>query len=388
MIDNLTIQRVKDAANVVDVISDFCELKSEGHGIYGCLCPFHDDRHVGSFKVSERKNIYTCFACGAHGDSVEFLMKHEGMSFPDAIRWMGAKYSIDIDEEDSKWRDKVKHCKPHPTPPPLPMLVLPTEQVTAQLPLAKSNTLCNWLRSLPWNDEQKARVEKVLKNYAVGGMKNGMTVFWQIDENGKVRSGKMMAYKADGHRDKEANPYMKDGVQKYYSFDWMHTKLDSMGKIDLDKYDYKATLFGMHLLKWRPQATINLVESEKTALICSIAWGTNHDHLWMATGGMSNLRRETLQPLIDDDRTIILYPDRDGEEKWVRAAKEIGYDKIHINLSFMREHWKPEDGEKADIGDVILRMIRPTSSDLQQLRDLFPDTLGMLIDKLDLTVSD
>lgn len=384
MIDQLTIQRVKEAANVVDVIADFYELKNEGHGIYGCLCPFHDDRHVGSFKVSERKNIYTCFSCGAHGDSVEFLMRHERLSFPDAIRWLGAKYSIEVDEETGKWKDKMKQCKPHPIAPPLPMLTLPFEQVQAQLPMAKTNTLCNWLRNLPWNDEQLERVDKVLKNYAVGGMKNGMTVFWQIDDEGKVRSGKMMAYKPDGHRDKEANPYMKDGVQKYYSFDWMHTKLDSLGKIDLDKYDYKATLFGMHLLKWRPNATINIVESEKTALICAIAWGTNHNHLWMATGGLSNLRREALQPLIDDNRTIILYPDKDGQEKWAKEAKEIAYERLHIDSSFMPKYWQEEDGPKADIGDVILRMLRPKPSDLDKMIALNPEPMQILIDKLDL----
>ena len=61
MIDELTIQRIIDAANVVDVLSDFYTLKKTGSE-FECLCPFHADKHLGSFKVSPRKNIYMCFS--------------------------------------------------------------------------------------------------------------------------------------------------------------------------------------------------------------------------------------------------------------------------------------------------------------------------------------
>ena len=70
-IDKLTIEKIKDAASIVDVIGDFYDLKKKGVN-YECLCPFHDDRHLGSFKISPKKNTYSCYSCGAHGNSVDF----------------------------------------------------------------------------------------------------------------------------------------------------------------------------------------------------------------------------------------------------------------------------------------------------------------------------
>ena len=112
MLDRFDIQRIVDAANVVDVISDFIQLKKCGSE-YECLCPFHDDRHMGSFKVSPRINRYHCFSCEADGDAVDFLRAHAGMSFPDAIKYLGAKYGIMVEGAD---KFHPKPCKPHQPP--------------------------------------------------------------------------------------------------------------------------------------------------------------------------------------------------------------------------------------------------------------------------------
>ena len=95
MIEKSTIDRIMSVQNIVDVIGDFYELKKAGKE-YQCLCPFHGDRHLGSFMVSPSKNMFKCFSCGIAGDSIDFLQQHERLSYPDAIRWLGRKYGIDV----------------------------------------------------------------------------------------------------------------------------------------------------------------------------------------------------------------------------------------------------------------------------------------------------
>ncbi|MBQ7443134.1 MAG: DNA primase [Bacteroidaceae bacterium] len=98
MIDRATVDRILDAANIVDVVSDFVTLKRAGANLKG-LCPFHDDR-TPSFMVSPSKNICKCFACGEGGTPVHFIMKHEQLSYPDALRYLAKKYHIEIKERE------------------------------------------------------------------------------------------------------------------------------------------------------------------------------------------------------------------------------------------------------------------------------------------------
>lgn len=98
MIDNVTINKILDAANIVDVVSDFVTLKRAGANLKG-LCPFHDDR-TPSFIVSPAKNYCKCFACGEGGSPVGFIMKHEQLTYPDALRFLARKYGITIEEKE------------------------------------------------------------------------------------------------------------------------------------------------------------------------------------------------------------------------------------------------------------------------------------------------
>ncbi len=98
MIDRATINKIMDAANIVDVVSDFVTLKRAGANLKG-LCPFHDDR-TPSFIVSPAKNYCKCFACGKGGNPVGFIMEHEQVSYPDALRYLAKKYGITIEEHE------------------------------------------------------------------------------------------------------------------------------------------------------------------------------------------------------------------------------------------------------------------------------------------------
>jgi DNA primase len=97
MIDQQTIDKIIDTAQIVDVVSDFVTLRRRGINYIG-LCPFHPDKSP-SFNVSPTKNICKCFSCGEGGSPVTFLMKKEQMTFYEAIRWLGKKYGIEVEEK-------------------------------------------------------------------------------------------------------------------------------------------------------------------------------------------------------------------------------------------------------------------------------------------------
>ena len=98
MIDSRTVERIIDAANIVDVVSEFVTLKKSGMNYKG-LCPFHDDR-TPSFSVSPSRGIYKCFSCGKAGNAANFIMEHEQMTYPEALKWLAKKYNIEVEERE------------------------------------------------------------------------------------------------------------------------------------------------------------------------------------------------------------------------------------------------------------------------------------------------
>ena len=98
MIDRATVERILDAAQIVDVVSEFVTLRKRGVNYVG-LCPFHEDK-TPSFYVSPAKGVCKCFACGEGGSAVHFVMKHEQITYPEALRWLARKYNIEIQERE------------------------------------------------------------------------------------------------------------------------------------------------------------------------------------------------------------------------------------------------------------------------------------------------
>lgn len=98
MIDKATIDRIMDAANIVDVVSEFVTLRKAGVNYKG-LCPFHNEK-TPSFVVSPSKGYCHCFSCGKGGNVVGFIMEHEQMTYPEALRWLAKKYNIEIHERE------------------------------------------------------------------------------------------------------------------------------------------------------------------------------------------------------------------------------------------------------------------------------------------------
>ena len=105
MIDKTTIYRIQEAAQIVEVVSDFVTLKKRGVNYLG-LCPFHDDR-TPSFSVSPSKNICKCFSCGEGGNPVHFIMKHEQLSYYEALKYLAKKYNIEVKERELTDKEKI-----------------------------------------------------------------------------------------------------------------------------------------------------------------------------------------------------------------------------------------------------------------------------------------
>ena len=343
------VKRVIDRAKIEDVVGDFVDLRKAGVNLTG-LCPFHDDRTDGNFIVrpssipeARHGNTYRCFVCDHKGGPVQFLMEHERLSFPDAIRWLGKKYNEPVDDIPLNYTPPP----PRPKPAPLPVLEIPRPYVGRTMQIAGEQTIIfiEWLRLLPWDDEQRARLQQTLWMYCVGGWKDGRVVFWQIDHNGIPRAAKLMKYLEDGHRDKEAHP------------GWIYNQDGCRQQLEPDKHEIIKPLFGSHLLNRYPKAVINIVESEKTAIIMANYYDDFDSQIWLACGGLKFLQLDSLQPLIDQGRTIWLWPDKDGREAWQTVCDKLGYDHCRVYTHFFDTCWTPADGDKADIADIAIRMM-------------------------------
>ncbi|MGJ1042785.1 DUF6371 domain-containing protein, partial [Staphylococcus epidermidis] len=211
------------------------------------------------------------------------------------------------------------------------------------------NYFIDWLRSLPWATHQRKMLEDVLWLYCVGRYQHRV-VFWQIDEQGQPHSGKLMAYMPNtGKR-------VREGLESKPG--WMHNQDGIRQLLDLEHYGYQPTLFGLHLLNRYPKADINIVESEKTAIIMANYYDDFDSQIWMACGGLKHLQLDSLQPLIDQGRTIWLWPDKDGREAWQEVADKLGYDRCRVYTHFFDTCWTEADGDKADVADIAIRMMR------------------------------
>ena len=371
------IRAVTDAAKIEEVVKDIIGERRQDNpgGLHKagvnmtCLCPFHDDKNDGNLIIrpstlsakATGRNSYRCFVCDAKGGPVQFLMNAEKMSFPDAIRWLGKKYNIPVDDVPVNWTPPP----PKPTPPPPPPLEIPREWVSRTMKLAPMATFVTWYYSLPWSVAQISRMHNTLWQYCVGGWRDHRVVFWQIDSDGVPRAAKLMAFYEPGHpkcghRVKEQHPgwiYNQDGCRQICKPD-EHTIL--------------KPLFGSHLLKRYPNATVNVVESEKTAIIMANYYGGLDSQLWLACGGLKFLQLESMQPLIDQGRRVWLWPDKDGIEKWQEVADKLGSEQVQVYTKFFDTCWEPQDGDKADAADITIRIMgdpnfKPRSSDSQSV---------------------
>ena len=217
------------------------------------------------------------------------------------------------------------------------------------------NTLCDYERNpfvmflLNLFPENQKGVWQTVRNYFVGTFE-GKTVFWQIDQSRKIRTGKMMLYNVETGK-RIAQTFMnRHGEMIEIKANWIHVRLKKQRKLKAD-FNLKQCYFGEHLLFVESEKAVAVVEAEKTAIICSIRFP---ELLWISTGGKQNLSAEGLKRL--GNRKIILYPDSDGFVKWQEIAQYAAGCGVNVKLSSLIES-RTGAKEKAngyDLADYLI----------------------------------
>lgn len=197
-------------------------------------------------------------------------------------------------------------------------------------------------------------VEGLIDEYRIGVTKSRATIFFQIDQEGRCRTGKIMKYDSEtGHRIKDPNVPGR--------VTWVHSLKKTSGLLPKD-WELSQCLFGEHLLPQHPQQTVALVESEKTAIIAA---GLMPQYLWLATGGKSciNDRLNVLK-----GRKVIASPDVDGFQEWTdKLAK---FPDLGITVSpLLQQAAMPEDlAAHIDIADWLIRCHNVTTCHSERSR--------------------
>lgn len=211
------------------------------------------------------------------------------------------------------------------------------------------------------------QIEEVYQNYALGATKNKEVIFWQIDINGSVRTGKIMQYNHEtGRRIKHESG----------SIDWVHNKLKKSGTLPED-YNLQQCFFGEHLLKLYPDKTVAIVESEKSAIIASAIIS---DSIWLSTGQLNGLSIEKAKVL--KGRNVILFPDLGGYDKWCVKADEIKLSiECKIKVSTILEDIATEEqrAKGLDIADYMIEELKTKTSE-KHIQSTFTPELQSMID--------
>jgi hypothetical protein len=255
---------------------------------------------------------------------------------------------------------------PKPTEPPYPIGIIPFSYVERSASYQSNfvRFLCEFLTT--------EQISSIGDKYAIGATKNKEIIYWQIDSKGKVRTGKIMQYDPlTGKRIKHESG----------AIDWIHNKLKKSNTLPED-YNLQQCFFGEHLLTLHPEATVCIVESEKSALIAAAIFS---EQLWLATGGIGNLSIEKCQAL--KGRKVILFPDLNAFDKWSDKAKEIQkqcYCTVSIS-SLLETNATPfAKAQGLDIADFMINQLKNkqdvTITDTEKVQSRFTSELQSMIE--------
>ena len=418
--DDLTINKLR-GLSILDV-ADKLGFKLKGLGDEGrrALCPYHDDKHP-SLHFSKKKGIFKCFVCGAKGDLFKLVMDARNCTFVEACDWLVNEFHVVIvpntksgstntnltnntnkkfsnsqipdpekknssDSSNSltkvqsvalqscsgktsvssvKFSDQGTECGVAIVVPKITSALcpLPSDIVTKCLSL--NSEFCKSVVSSGYLS--KGQLRRAAARYRLGATKDGGVIFWQIDDQQRVHTGKIMYYQPDCHRDKQHHPtwvhcLMKDQLPPNYEFQpclfGLHLlsntdlsdntdnsrtntnltnptnkKISEISAIRVQKENYNSCSEkpSVSSVKFSDQGTecgvaivvpkIAIVESEKSAVILSEKFT---DFVWLSCGGLQSFRPELLAPLVD--YKVVIFPDTDSTgdtyRQWSQVAIE------------------------------------------------------------------
>lgn len=194
----------------------------------------------------------------------------------------------------------------------------------------KRNTFVDFLSTL----FDEAQVAAAVQRYCIGGDSLQRTIFPNIDQEWRCVGGAVIPYLPSGRRDRGKKPST------------IHAELKKKNKTFPPQGD--QVLFGSHLLRLYPSASVGVVEAQKSAVILSIVY----PHIvWVATAGKTNFNERMVAPIYD--RNVVAYPDMDGVQEWTQRAKDLPFKNIRIS-----DWWRLAQSDKDDITDVVLQAIQ------------------------------
>jgi len=270
---------------------------------------------------------FTCPQCGQHKKFTRYidvttkthLADHVGKC--DRADNCGYHYTPKQyfeDNPDAKPYDFTPSWVPPPPPAALRPSTISFASLKASLKAYKKNYFVQYLLNI----FEEETVYRLIEEYYIGTAKRwrGSTVFWQVDRNDKVRTGKIMLY----------DPVTGKRVKEPYShITWVHTLIHQVREIRGNSaiparisttfdYNLKQCFFGEHLLKEQQDSIVAIVESEKTAIIAS---GFMEEHCWLAAGSLDGLTVEKCKAL--QGRKVLLFPDADAFPKWEERMHQL-----------------------------------------------------------------
>lgn len=277
-------------------------------------------------KYNGPRTRHTCPACGKSGEFARYIDQADGSYLDNNVGRCNREESCGYHYTPSQYfADGGKRPEGGFLPPrviPKDPSFMDDKLVRGSMRSHKDNALVQFLLSRYEEDE----VWKAVNDYRIGSSKyfDNSTVFWQIDQHGRVHAGKVMKYDETGHRVKTEDRAL---------ISWVHSVLK------LENYNLQQCYFGQHLIKDLP---VCIVESEKTAVVCSIEVP---DFTWIATGGINGARwTERSVSSCLDSKKVVMYPDAGCAAEWSEKSRQLPYD---ITVSDLLESY-PSGYDLAD----------------------------------------
>ena len=384
--DDLTINKLR-GLSILDV-ADKLGFKLKGLGDEGrrALCPYHDDKHP-SLHFSKKKGIFKCFVCGAKGDLFKLVMDARNCTFVDACDWLINEFHVvivpntnltnptnkkiseisAIRVQKENYNSCSENISVQSVVPKITSALcpLPSDIVTKCLSL--NSEFCKSVVSAGYLSDSQLR--HVAERYRLGATKDGGVIFWQIDDQQRVHTGKIMYYQPDCHRDKQRHPtwvhcLMKDQLPPNYEFhpclfglhlltntnltNPTNKKISEISAIRVQKENYNSCseinnssdssnsltkVQSVALQSCSGKTSVSsvksvvnikgvcIVESEKSAVILSEKFP---DFVWLSCGGLQAFKAELLAPLVD--YKVVIFPDTDSTgdtyRQWSQVAIE------------------------------------------------------------------
>ena len=361
-----TLRKIHDTSIVT--VADKLGIKLYGMGDENrkACCPYQEDQHP-SLHFSTKRGCFKCFVCGAKGDAIKLVQDQENLSFTEACEWIINECNIIVTDDKPISALSALSAGPKTT-------LVPLDVSLVQKSFSLNSVFCQSAVSAGYLSESQLR--HAASRYRLGATKDGGVIFWEIDDQQRVHTGKIMYYQPDCHRDKSHTPT------------WVHSLMKD--KLPAN-YELQHCLFGLHLLghteitestessspvkknisaisfisagqnQSAGPKKIAIVESEKTAVILSELFP---DFLWLSCGGLQMFKPELLAPLVH--HKVIIFPDTDetGEayKAWLtvllQAQRQYPF-KYPLRISNLLElHATPDQKQrKIDLADYLFESL-------------------------------